>query len=390
MRHRSIVRKGRASLARVTVGAAVVLLGSIGLASGGASASPPPQADSRGCPEGQVNVVPPAAQNGMAYCTHGGDARAAFSNGNPNEEIGPDGTPVPAQAASGGGTNHTFPSYTPLTSNINQCPGDGVAGERVHFFYAYSGTNRIANGTYTKSQFRTEIGYADTFIDSSDASWHQHIRSLCSGSLVTVTEIQCPADSNQETTMYTVITCLRNAGYDGDENNNGVNDYDEATSHGEVYVAFLDGYTSSSYGGMAQTGGTDSTSAAGRGGKYAVLWNYSGATLLHELMHTLGAVQNSAPHSSQNGHCFDEYDVMCYQDGGSYFTGGGTIQYFCSDIADNLNFYDVKVDCGHNKNQGGTAGVPGEDYWHPGTPTGYLATHWNTAKSRFLTTPNAK
>ena len=44
----------------------------------------------------------------------------------------------------------------------------------------------------------------------------------------------------------------------------------------------------------------------------------------HEIGHNLGAVQDSAPHSSLAGHCYESLDVMCYADGGQYFDDGGT------------------------------------------------------------------
>ena len=35
----------------------------------------------------------------------------------------------------------------------------------------------------------------------------------------------------------------------------------------------------------------------------------------HELTHTLGAVNSRAPNATPNGHCTDDYDTMCYDDG---------------------------------------------------------------------------
>ncbi len=82
----------------------------------------------------------------------------------------------------------------------------------------------------------------------------------------------------------------------------------------------------------------------------------------HELLHTLGGVQASAPHSTRVGHCWDESDTMCYADGGAF-----AMRQICP-AADEY-FYD----CNH------------DDYFstYP-VPGSYLATHWNTADSRFL------
>jgi hypothetical protein len=91
--------------------------------------------------------------------------------------------------------------------------------------------------------------------------------------------------------------------------------------------------------------------------------------MLHELTHTLGAVQNSAPHSSGASHCWDEHDVMCYDDGGPYFkSGGGTgdLHTLCAQTLQAL-------DCG------------GDDYFNATpAPGSYLATHWDAARSTFL------
>jgi hypothetical protein len=87
----------------------------------------------------------------------------------------------------------------------------------------------------------------------------------------------------------------------------------------------------------------------------------------HEIMHTLGSVQDSAPHSTfhQNsfGHCSDEYDIMCYVD-----ATGVVMEVDCTDSA-----HDSLFDCGH------------DDYFStaPG-PGNYLLDHWNTADSGWL------
>lgn len=87
----------------------------------------------------------------------------------------------------------------------------------------------------------------------------------------------------------------------------------------------------------------------------------------HELMHTLGGVQDGAPHTTGVGHCKDERDVMCYSD-----APGVSTFVACSGAL------ETQVDCNH------------DDYFNPrpGT-TSYLASHWNTANSRYLQAASA-
>jgi hypothetical protein len=89
-------------------------------------------------------------------------------------------------------------------------------------------------------------------------------------------------------------------------------------------------------------------------------WNYAEG---HELMHTLGAVQQGAPHATTNGHCYDQPDEMCYDDG-----SGIAMITVCTGRNDAL------FDCNH------------DDYFYAGTPpaANWLATHWNTWNSSWL------
>ena len=92
-------------------------------------------------------------------------------------------------------------------------------------------------------------------------------------------------------------------------------------------------------------------------------WAYQGSIVAHEVTHTLGAVLPSAPNATAYGHCTDEYDVMCYDDGPET-----SIDVVCSDSS-----FDLLLDCNN------------DDYFHPDPAPGtYLHTHWNVADSSFL------
>ncbi|HEX3003173.1 MAG TPA: hypothetical protein VHO27_03110 [Angustibacter sp.] len=97
----------------------------------------------------------------------------------------------------------------------------------------------------------------------------------------------------------------------------------------------------------------------------------SHSTPAHELMHTLGAVQATAPNSTTLGHCTDEYDVMCYADGGLTHAGTAAVMSAVCPRS-----HEALFDCGN------------DDYFSTEPPPGgsYLATHWNTARSHFLDT----
>jgi len=114
-------------------------------------------------------------------------------------------------------------------------------------------------------------------------------------------------------------------------------------------------------------------------GKYSMIFNHAGGkngpscfdngmssvrTQLHELFHTLGAVQLDAPNADK-GHCLDAPSVMC--SGGVEGYGLGISIPACEKVLVET------LDCGM------------DDYWHPNPRAGsYLATHLNVAKSQFF------
>ncbi len=108
----------------------------------------------------------------------------------------------------------------------------------------------------------------------------------------------------------------------------------------------------------------------GTGGQYFSSNDPSFADLvpLHEASHNLGAVQDSAPHSTQAGHCNDEWDIMCYADLGPVGDPNDlTFDTTCGSLS--VQAYDCKQD----------------DYFNPAPAGGsYLATHWNLYNSAFL------
>jgi hypothetical protein len=140
--------------------------------------------------------------------------------------------------------------------------------------------------------------------------------------------------------------------------------------------------TTNSWVGLGEYWGDsrpDGANLNNRGGLTSVLWatanspGDAGATnptwwpegFLHEITHNLGGVQRSSEHATLFGHCWDEHDVMCYDDG----SGIGMVN-MCPSSASTI---DEAYDCGK------------DDYYAPApAPGSYLATHWNVYDSGFM------
>ncbi len=123
----------------------------------------------------------------------------------------------------------------------------------------------------------------------------------------------------------------------------------------ETYQDDSPGSGNDNDGGVAMYGRVDAPCWAAHAGYHSAP--------AHELMHMLGAVQPSAPHPTRYGHCTDESDALCYDDG-----SGQAMVATCTTPGS-----EALYDCNH------------DDYFDPGpAPAGYLARAWNTARSSFL------
>ncbi len=147
------------------------------------------------------------------------------------------------------------------------------------------------------------------------------------------------------------------------------------------YLAFV--ANGGCYGGIAELDSSSkkgSTNPSNSGGSLGMTYDcfdtfdpyagYGANIAAHELMHTLGAVQDDAPHST-GGHCWDDLgaahtgaDIMCYDDGG---VAASKFYARCPST------YPETFDCGK------------DDYYNPYPPANsYLATRFNPADNKFL------
>jgi hypothetical protein len=157
-----------------------------------------------------------------------------------------------------------------------------------------------------------------------------------------------------QTTFSSIVSDLKARGY---------------SSTAEKYAIYFDTRVTGETCGRGTFQGDTTDAASNRnnvGSSYAVEYDCEDPeTLLHEMGHNLGAVQAGMPYSTGSGmHCWEGYDVMCYNDNGS--TDPGYIQWNCPQ--------PDRFDCGHDTyfdaklgaGQGGVAGSYIDRNWNIG------------------------
>jgi hypothetical protein len=186
----------------------------------------------------------------------------------------------------------------------------GFEGEhyvRVIYAHASDDDDRYAAMVPT---VRRLVADASAVIDAAAVATNDHVslRVRCAAGEVAVDHVAL--ETRRATADFSVIVSeLRALGYDDPRQKYWVY-YDDRSNCGCFGVGNFYRDDSDSI---------DNLNNAGPGAEpmFAVIFDVpeTGA-FLHELGHTLGAVQDSAPYSTLAGHCYDGRDVMCYNDGG--------------------------------------------------------------------------
>ena len=285
--------------------------------------------------------------NDVLGCTHGPDPAPA------NVDVR---VPVSTNTLAGTAAALPAPAAGPGTNgNGIACTGDGTSGYRVEAIYA------VAGGTdrYAQVAPLIQTSYAP-FVE-----WQVRMSAAETGGEAHVPFVTAPdaggcsvvvrrevLSATADDSFANTISELKARGYTRADRRYMVwMDGNVLCGIGQLYLDSQPGQTNANNGSYTAFARADSG-----------CWGYAEA---HEIMHNLGGVQPDAPHGTANFHCWDENDVMCYDDDGS---GPAVMQSVCASRDSRL------FDCNH------------DDYFLAGVPAAgtWLATHWNTYNSRFL------
>ncbi|MDQ3978633.1 MAG: fibronectin type III domain-containing protein [Actinomycetota bacterium] len=236
------------------------------------------------------------------------------------------------------------------------CVGNGSDGFRVQLIYARASDRPDGYASWLPSLQQYAAQMDDVFnASAAETGGARHIRFMHDASCVPSIHnvVLTPFGDDSFNSTYRE---LRSKGYSRTDRKYLV------WIDANVYCGIAEVYYDDSPGiGNASNGSTSVPGEVGLVGK--ACWGQPNSVEAHELVHVLGGVQTSAPNATFGNHCTDNYDRLCYSD------GTGFARVVCSDPG-----HENRLDCNH------------DDYYSTSpAPFSYLATHWNTANSRFLT-----
>lgn len=266
---------------------------------------------------------------GRTYCTHGNDAQVVDS-----------GSAALAEVAAAAPSRATARAA---------CLDDGVSGPRIQMIYVHANDQPDRLGQLLPN-LRRLASEMDGIVDQSARKTGDPLR------IRFVTDGQCQVDIPSFAVNHAgisgfgdMIRQLKDAGYDKMD---------------RKYLLMVDANAFCGVGSFLKDDNptTDAHDFTGYARIDTPCWDPG--TMIHELSHTLGAVQYSAPNTSKGAHCIDEWDVMCYSD--EPFKP--KMRDVCSD-----GLQEFRLDCNDNDY---FAAIP--------APGSYLSNHWNTARSIYF------
>jgi hypothetical protein len=305
-----------------------------------------------GGPCGEGFEIVERVTNGRVRCTHGPDPAPDGVDVRVRQEFG--ATPAAAAAAPRAGV---------AAAQVGiPCYGTGSDGYRVQLIYVRLAGSPDRSGTLFPN-FATWAATANTAYQDSAAQTGgvRNIRFVTDAAcnlVIAKAEVSSAAMSN----FSTYVSDLKAQGFNrADRKYSTWADANTYCGIGEIYIDDKATTTPGLSSSNANNGHPGVSGAFARTDNGC--WGMSNSVEAHELTHSLGGVQRTAPNATSGYHCRDESDRMCYDDG----SGVAMIQR-CPAANERL------LDCNH------------DDYFSTSPPAGsYLATHWNVANSAFLT-----
>ncbi|GAC1322232.1 MAG: hypothetical protein NVSMB13_00300 [Mycobacteriales bacterium] len=276
-------------------------------------------------------------------CSHGGDPAPAGA------AVGKARALPPMTSAASAGSDY----QTAAATNGIACHGDGVSGQRVQAVYARNADAPDRFASVSASISGTYAGQVESVFAASAAETGgtRHVRWVTgAGCTLSVLNVVLPAGT--PTSFDATINAMDAMGYNAPDRKYLI--WMDATALCGIATVFPDD----------QPGLANASVGTGWARIDSGCWGLNNHTVeAHELMHTLGSVENTSPHHTAYGHCTDGNELMCYADG-----AGTVVQSVCP--ASHANLFD----CNHDDYFSATQPAPGN----------YLATHWNTATSPWL------
>ena len=261
------------------------------------------------------------------------------------------GDPVPSGPTAPVGT----PGIRTLTQHVApSCSGTGADGHRVQVLYLHdaSRTDRFAS---VQAVLRSEVANVDDVfaLSARQTGGERRVRWVHTADCLPLIKDVAVPKGSLDSDIWTTISAVKALGYK------------RVDRH---YLMFADSDrlcgVGTLYDDASPTGNENDGVYASYARVDAPCWSSDHSTAAHELTHTLGGVLSSAPHATTNGHCSDEFDIMCYDD-----SSGIAMRQVCPPAQEQL------LDCGH------------DDYFNTDpAPGSFLAEHWNVARSSFLDT----